>query len=83
MKVERFTLLELLQSRTWLVLALNSTRMFTTISKEQMTKARARLAEIEQELVIRLIEGKDPETKVFQDMNFEQTLENLSKRDGI
>lgn len=83
MKVERFTLLELLQSRAWLILVMNSTRMFTTISKEQMTKARARLMEIEQELVTRLIEGKDQETKVFQDTNFEQTLENLSKRDGI
>jgi hypothetical protein len=81
METKHFTLLELLQARTWLLAVMSSTRSFVhvEVSKEQIEGGRKRLKEIDEELVARLMEYRDPEPgcKVFEDNNFEQTLEEL------
>jgi len=83
METKNFTLIELLQTRVWLISLMNSTRTFSPVSSEQIKKAGNRLKEIEQALIDRIIEGIDPEPKhkVFQDESFEQTLEQLAKRE--
>lgn len=83
METKNFTLLELLHARTWLLAVMSSTRSFVHVEvlKEQIEGGRRRLKEIDQELVARLMEWKNPapmfEKNVFEDNNFEQTLEEL------
>lgn len=83
METKTFTLLELLGAREWLLSVMASTRNFirADISKEQMAGANKRLKEIDQELINRLMEDHEPHRKVFQDENFEETLQHLSKRE--
>lgn len=83
MKTEHFSLLELLKAREYLTAVMNSTSSFihTKISKDQLGRARKRLVEIDEELVARLMDDKDPttESRIFQDNNFEDTLKELEE----
>lgn len=75
METKDFTLLELLQARTWLCAFLSATPNFVHVKtgSEEVTGARQRLKEIDQELIDRLMLGKD-EPKIFKDKEFEQTI---------
>jgi len=70
MEVKNFSLLELLQSRIWLVAVMNSTDsfLFAKPTREQISKVRIRLKEIDEELINRLMEDN---SQMFEDNNFE------------
>lgn len=62
MKIKDLNLVELLESRKWLISIMNSTKAFLhyALSKDQLANIRQRLKEIDQELVDRLVDDKVP-----------------------
>jgi hypothetical protein len=85
MKIGQFTLIELLETRKWLVRAVHSTEGVVPISKEQFQKAKQRLVEVDKELAARVIDGKEAEPlefKEFKDSDFHKTLKELKLEDA-
>jgi hypothetical protein len=76
MIVEKFSLIELLLTRQWLMAAGSSHNSFG-MNKEQYKKIDIRLREVDAELTLRVIDGADHNIVKFDDLHFEDTLKEL------